>query len=689
MRPLPFGENHRRHILHSFVEVDKCLAELEFLASRVDRASPFSRFTNDLSPTEVRVLLDHFDAIRTAMLAHLQEVSIPLEVRRTSVRWAFQTNLMQVQVGIDEMGPRQLERYGELDESGRAAAVRIQEDLTRLLDRTRAYLMQGLGRDLSDRLARLDSASPGVAELTALDRIVTRHRLIEYRPTLDMIAARLESPTYEIAVFGRVSTGKSSLLNHLVGLDVLPVGVTPITAVPTRLEYGEEVAVTVSFAESRARTIATDQLWEYASEGGNPGNAKHVTGINVAVPSPRLRSGVAFIDTPGVGSLAASGAAGTLAYLPRCDLGLVLVDAASSLTPDDITLLRLLYEAASPAIVLLSRSDLLTPTDRLRMMDYIQVQIRRQLGLDLSVSPVSVKGAAKALLSSWFDAELGPLMARHRELVTASLRRKIANVSEAVRTTLDIMASSRRPSGVNPSEIHRLLDEADTVIREARERWEAWSMEREPLMSAVLEAAARGVVMGRGAPPGTDGDWLSGTVAEVLAIRARSAHDLAMGLKQELGQVLDGLRRAAPATAAEVVSVREMRLDGLPLPELGAFRYGGDGLRPWWARLIPWFAKSAVEERIWKRFGSARRDVVESYDHQLQSWLNAALDCVTAGFELQASLFREQVRRLGSVAVVSDESGSDESDLGAREEGVAQAAPARPAIGLLRGDESA
>ena len=51
-----------------------------------------------------------------------------------------------------------------------------------------------------------------------------------------------------------------------------------------------------------------------------------MTRIVVELPSRGCRDGVVLVDTPGLGSLATSGAAETLAYLPRCDLGVVLID---------------------------------------------------------------------------------------------------------------------------------------------------------------------------------------------------------------------------------------------------------------------------------------------------------------------------------------------------------------------------
>ena len=77
------SEIHRRHILHGFLSVHKQMAELEALLIQSETASPFSQLVRDLSPTECSTLKDHFARIRSAMLAHLEDLGIPLEVRRS------------------------------------------------------------------------------------------------------------------------------------------------------------------------------------------------------------------------------------------------------------------------------------------------------------------------------------------------------------------------------------------------------------------------------------------------------------------------------------------------------------------------------------------------------------------------------------------------------------------------------
>jgi len=70
------------------------------------------------------------------------------------------------------------------------------------------------------------------------------------------------------------------------------------------------------------------------------------------------------LDTPGLGSLATAGAAETLAYLPTCDLGIVLIDAGSTLTAEDIHTVFALRQAAIPVQILISKADLLSEMDQ-------------------------------------------------------------------------------------------------------------------------------------------------------------------------------------------------------------------------------------------------------------------------------------------------------------------------------------
>jgi GTPase SAR1 family protein len=92
-----------------------------------------------------------------------------------------------------------------------------------------------------------------------LGRIITSYGLVEYREALAMIIDRMENKVFEIGLFGRVSSGKSSLLNYLLEVDYLPVGVTPVTAVPTRISYGPLARVGIEFADNPPENVSLSE----------------------------------------------------------------------------------------------------------------------------------------------------------------------------------------------------------------------------------------------------------------------------------------------------------------------------------------------------------------------------------------------------------------------------------------------
>jgi hypothetical protein len=70
-------------------------------------------------------------------------------------------------------------------------------------------------------------------------------------------AGRLEALVREVAVVGEFKQGRSSLINGLLGPEVLPVGVPPLTAVPTVLERGERRCWSTSLTAAAKHTAST------------------------------------------------------------------------------------------------------------------------------------------------------------------------------------------------------------------------------------------------------------------------------------------------------------------------------------------------------------------------------------------------------------------------------------------------
>jgi len=532
----------------------------------------------------------------------------------------------------------------------------------------------------------LEAGSATVSLLAALHAIIDRWQLVEFRPTLDTVVQRLESPQYEIAVFGRVNSGKSSLLNHIAGAAVLPVGVTPVTAVPTRLVRGAPPQALVRFAEMEPRQISISDLPRYASEQGNPGNQRHVTAIEVRLPADRLREGVVLVDTPGIGSLAASGSAETLAYLPRCDLGIALVDAAGTLTEEDLGLLRALAEGGIAAQVLLSKADLLSPADREQTLNYIREHLRRELATPLPVHAVSTVGRDAALLDHWFADEIAPQYERHCKLTEASLMRKTIQLQESVIAVLETMLARRQGRGqpgadaFDMATARRRLEEADAAIAEAEHQCRCWTDGHAALVETILQETACRVVK----PPLAANHGTPHAVARVLdrvlVAAGQRASQTVTRLQQTLGRALQTLQEAAPLASVDVQAVRNFECRGLPGLELPPALANARVGVPWWARPIPPLAVYAVRQEVREEFGAAIQEQVQLYDSQLRAWLSDTLRQLVERYQSQAEVLREQLRRLarpvspGSTGAELDELRRDLEELQAAPESGSPAA---------------
>ncbi len=668
---------HKNALLSTCLYMESRLNEMEPLLAQAKRPSPLDRHVHDLSPAEAKVMEDYFARIRSTMVTCLQKHGIPITVDRVSLRWSLQTSMIDLSIAVAEVAPQRLGGYGELDDAGCQEVLSMQQELDRLLDRVMAYLRERLGHDLPERLARLQAAPGNVAMLRLLDQIVMRWQLVEFRPNLDAIVQRLEFPQFEIAVFGRVSSGKSTLLNHIAGGDVLPVGVTPVTSVPTRLVRGDPEGalprVVIYFAEFSPRSIDPKELAEYASEEKNRGNHKHVTGITVEIPSRRLREGVVLVDTPGIGSLATSGSAETFAYLPRCDLSVVLIDAGSTLNQEDLSLLRDLYEAGIPAQVLLSKADLLTTEDRQRVLQYIRDQLRQELNLDVAVHPVSTLGKDEALLDRWFEQEIEPLWERQRTLTEESLHRKIARLGESVMAVLQTLLAKRQGTasvggdGRQLKTVEGLLDEADTVIQQAQIRRRDWSADDAALVEIILQDAANAVVQSarknrtHHAPRDEHDGSVTQVVQESLVQIGQMARDVVTGLQKTLGRVLEALEKTAPLAKADAAAIRHAPLGGLPVIDLSSLLGKYNCSIPGWTTFVPKMAHWAARRAVDTQLADSVRQTVRLYNGQLRAWLESSILAVAEPYQAQVEVFREQLRRM--TATVEPNTASDAADL--------------------------
>ena len=154
---------------------------------------------------------------------------------------------------------------------------------------------------------------------------------------------RTRSGRFHVLLLGVFSTGKSTLLNALVGAPVLPAKVNPCTALPTSLEHADTPRATVMLRDGSTESMELPAFVKRFQlddvEGKGADRFGDVVRATVGVPLPLLRDGVVLIDTPGLDDDERR-TARTLAAIPQADAVIVVLNAARFLGDLERRILR-------------------------------------------------------------------------------------------------------------------------------------------------------------------------------------------------------------------------------------------------------------------------------------------------------------------------------------------------------------
>ncbi|MEV6199651.1 dynamin family protein [Streptomyces sp. NPDC051771] len=164
----------------------------------------------------------------------------------------------------------------------------------------------------------------------ALDAVGESPALHPLAVSLRTARERMAGPL-RVALVGRVSAGKSTLVNALLGEEIAPTGITDLTFTVTWLTHGPERTVAAHFGDGRPPVpFRPGELAGLAGGDRADGRARPLHGVDhllVTDPHPRLAA-FDLIDTPGLDSAFESDSLTTLRLLGRSDAEVRAASAA-------------------------------------------------------------------------------------------------------------------------------------------------------------------------------------------------------------------------------------------------------------------------------------------------------------------------------------------------------------------------
>jgi GTPase Era involved in 16S rRNA processing/polyhydroxyalkanoate synthesis regulator phasin len=323
---------------------------------------------------------------------------------------------------------------------------------------------------------------------------------------------KLEQGRFSMVVLGEFNHGKSTFINALLALGdpwsvgspaqpaaepLLPVGITPTSAVLALIRHGETLAAEAVFEDGRRQAIEPAKLADWLTVAGAQAGNESLSHVEIEHPAPFLREQITVVDTPGVNDINEQRADITYGYVPRADAALFLLDATQILTASERRFIeeRILRSCRDRMVFVVSKADLL---DEAELDEATQFARRHLSGLvnAPAVFPVSAK---RALAGDLAGSRLQPLLAHLRltlgaERVRLLLDHALQDASRLAAFVRDSLGMRRRSLELPPEDLAARVAHAQERLKEGRR---------------ALDQAA------------------SGIVAEAAALKARVRQDLA------------------------------------------------------------------------------------------------------------------------------------------------------------------
>ena len=263
------------------------------------------------------------------------------------------------------------------------------------------------------------------AALRLASEVAERYQIPSLRPLIDSSCALATWDELSVAVIGRFKAGKSSFLNHFLGRELLPVGVTPVTAVVTEIGYGPSDKATVHYFDGRTEVVTLDHISSFIAESGNPANSKQVSVLKVELPELAQMRALRFVDMPGLESALVHNTEAALKWLPNVGLALVAIAVDPPLSRHDISLLETVYDYTPRVSILLTKVDLVNESEREEVTNFVRVRLAAAFGSAPQIFPYSVRRGYEHLKAHVEDVLVQETLAQFEENRNAVLSRKV------------------------------------------------------------------------------------------------------------------------------------------------------------------------------------------------------------------------------------------------------------------------
>lgn len=296
---------------------------------------------------------------------------------------------------------------------------------------------------------------------------------------------------FTVAFVGEFSRGKSTLINRILGEEILPVANLPTTAMLTRIVYGDKSRMTVCGKDGKKiKELPVSQDSWKGLTAANFGEQEPEGSVIVEYPDKWLGEfAIDFIDTPGAGDLEEKRAMVIERAMVNADAAIIAIDANKVLSQtEQLFIQQKIMSRGVPFVALaVTKLDLVNPNERVKVLSFLSNRLKTlKISMPIIVAdntidiPAfdSIKAAniqigidkLKGLVVAWMANE------NRRTLMEKWLS---INALAIINSARAFLLQQKEIIDAKDIEREKLIRQRNNALSEVHSRWEALRSEME------------------------------------------------------------------------------------------------------------------------------------------------------------------------------------------------------------------
>jgi len=376
------------------------------------------------------------------------------------------------------------------------------------------------------------------------------------------LSSRVREEKFFLSVLGEIKRGKSTLINAILGSEILPKSALVCTASLCVLRYGETPKAAIFWRDKTISQVDQSDLKQFVTKK-NP-QVLNIEHVEIDLPIPILKDGIVIIDTPGVNDTDELRRRLTEEFVPRSDGVIFVLNAGQPLSDSEMRFLTssvLKYHIKKLWFVVNGIDRLENESQKKEALDYCRENLEpllpgvRVCGVSAKLALEAVKThnsemSASSGLPQFLESLSADLIEERREhlfdVPIGILESVLENLEKGVEWSKSLIDSD---ADKIEKTAHHLIEECRDILAEKDRLLERFVAEVENI---VFEEAKQSTSISK--------EGVSQAVLKILAMDdadERKCNELSLVLNERIqsfrDQLLDSIHRKICLSADNII----------------------------------------------------------------------------------------------------------------------------------------